>query len=186
MLRYPVPSQDFEARHNAVFDVLLTAYAYLPIWKKFKIVDKAYESARFYEAFVSLYENIKKMTLIDKYKWGDFMPESNPAQQWDAWAQEARFFLVDMDSYTESVISINTVHDWSRANPDVASEFSGYMKDFVRGMDICAMYDAVWPTVGLNYRTFELDAFINKHMKEIVYRDRETYSQLPPVGWLND
>ena len=172
--------------HDAIFDIFLTCYGYLPIWRKFHLIEKANSKEKYSKGFVQFYKNIRTMTVVDEYKWGDFMPDSNPLDSWDEWQSRAKLFFQDMDIYTQQSVVIKTEHDWSKANAEISTVLPIYMKRFVYELDICALYDAVWPRVGLNYRTFEVDAFLNKYMKKEVYSEKEMYSTLPPAEWLDE
>lgn len=186
MLKYQTRSTASKTPyHDAIFDIFLTSYGYLPIWKKFDLLEKAKSKEKYSKAFVQLYEDIKTMTFIDGYVWGDFMLDSNPLDSWGEWKAEAKLFLDNADAYTKEAVVIKTRHNWAKANKEVPKVFPVYMKRFVYQLDICSLYDGVWPRVGLNYRTFELDAFLNKKMKEKVYAKKEVYSVLPPVAWLD-
>lgn len=171
---------------DGIYDICLTAYGYLPIWKKFEFLNQAAEDQKKHDAFVELYDDIKNMTFIDYYKWGDFMLDSNPIDSWDEWVEECKEFFKNPDQYVDDLVEITSKHNWSKMNQDVPVVFPVYMKRFVYQMKICTLYDAVWPRVAFNYRTFELDAFVDKYMKKEILLNKEKYSVLPPVEWLDE
>jgi len=169
---------------DALHDVCLTGYGYLPIWAKFNIVRKATSSINDYRAFTGLYNKLKTLELPGNRKWGDFLPLANPATAWDVWAAEARVFLPDRDAYV-SKFDIPEGEDWSHAHDDAGPVFSQWMRQFAEEMNLCSLYDALWPRVAFNYRVLKIRADMDKEMYKMVLKNKESYSTLPPLEWLD-
>lgn len=169
---------------DALHDVCLTGYGYLPIWAKFSIVEKANGSVVEYRAFKGLYNKLKTLELPGDRKWGDFLPVSNPAVAWDLWTSEAKVFLPDRDAYVAQ-FDIPEGEDWSHAHDAAGPVFSQWMREFAYEMNLCNLYDALWPRVAFNYRMLKIRADVDKTMYKMVLKDRESYSTLPPVEWLD-
>lgn len=164
--------------------MLLTAYGYLPIWKKYDVLAKARESRYHGKVFENLYSDIREYRLTQDFLWNDFLPPGSPLENWDEWVEGAERFLLDKDKYIADEVFIKYPRGWERANDGVSELFSKRMKEFVTDFKLCNLYDGIWPRVGLNYRTIELDAFLNPFMKIRVLENRDRYSIPPPLSWM--
>lgn len=170
---------------DALHDVCLTGYGYLPIWAKFNIVRKATSSVDDYKSFTKLYNNLKSLELPGNRKWGDFLPQGTPATAWDTWVKEAKLFLPDKDEYL-SKFDIPEDEDWSAAHDGVSEVFSQWMRQFAEELNLCSLYDYLWPRVAFNYRVLKIRADVDKNMYKFVLKNKDEYSTPPPIEWLDE
>lgn len=169
---------------DLIHDVLLTSFGYMPIWIKFKIIDKTSLSVGQYRAFIDLYDNLKSLSLPDGRAWKEVMPLSNPLKSWGMWEEKTREFYANPNLVAQRYVK-DTGANWEGPHDTLNKDLSLVMKEFSDKMNLCTLYDAIWPRVAFNYRVLEPNAWMNKYMKRSVLEKKELYSRLPPIEWLD-
>lgn len=134
---------------DAIFDIKLCTLSYVKYWKLFALDEPPFSRL----TIMDFYTTLKSIPLINGLYWSDFLPEGNPITNWDEWINEAAQFLSDPDNNLSNM-EVND-NDWIDVNKNnIAYDVVPKAHLIVAAnMDLCAVYDDVWPMVLRNLRS---------------------------------
>lgn len=164
-------------RDDAVHDICLVALGYVPYWLHYDIIGVA-ERAGTPEVFTGFYDNLKAIP-TPHGTWADYLPAGNPADNWDEWEEAALRFLSDPQGYVAGLPTVDG--DWQAAMDHAATLLPDYHRAVAVPLDLCPIYDQVWPKVLGNCRTMTVDATVDAETVALVKRGKSAMGAERPL-----
>lgn len=138
------------AYDDVVYDVRLSCFSFVRYLREYSLTATPSWTA----AVLDYYEILLELELPDGMQWKDFLPSGLPTENYKKWLHEANLFLDNPDEYPTPHIEGLDEQEWATANYNngAVAIIPDLLYSVAKTMDLCDVYDAVWPMIIRNYR----------------------------------
>lgn len=138
------------AYEDVVYDIRLSCFSFVRYLREYGLTRAPAWTA----AVLDYYEILLELPLPEGMKWKTFLPDGIPTTNYKQWLHEANLFLDSPDTYPMPDIQVQDHQAWETANIDngAVAIIPDLLYNVAKTMDLCDVYDAVWPMIIRNYR----------------------------------